>query len=354
MILRVHDSDLVLGIVCRIRQRVAEGVWAKGSQLPNRNELAALFQTSSSTVQAAIRILNADGSVITRKRAGTCVATSAPEYGRFALVMSDHGPDPLPGSGLFHDKLLQLATHIPTLRAGWRLEPWRADDPALLALVRSGGLEGILYIGVPQKLPQVAGSGIPLACYHYDGAPWYGDVNLIARKQDFIATCTQVLLRQQQHRIGVIDGDLYSLISSAKPHVREPAQEIVEIIQAKGGTCAAAWVQCVDVNRPVAAYHAVLLLLAHPHERPTALILTDDHLLPGVRQAAHDLGLKIPQQLAICTLGFEAHDVNSDGCERVGFDLERMLLESLQQMAQLRQGKAGHKELPCRYRDLSA
>ena len=353
MIPSVHDSDLVLGIVCRIRQRIAEGVWAKGSQLPNRIELATLFQTSSSTVQAAIRILNADGSVLTRKRAGTCVATSAPEYGRFALVMSDHGPDPVPDSGLFHDKLLQFATQVPTLHAGWRLEPWRADDPALLTLVRSGGLEGILYIGTPEKLSPVAGTGIPLACYHYEGAPWYGDVNIIARKQDFISTCTHVLLRQKKQRIGVIDGDLYSLTTAEKPQLGDPAREIAAIVHDSGGTCNPSWVQCVDVGRPVAAYQAVLLLLGNPHDRPDALILTDDHLLPGVRQAAHDLGLKIPQQLAICLLGFEARDVRGDGCKRVGFDLERMVLESLEQLAQLRQGKAGYRELSCRYQDLT-
>lgn len=133
MMINVHDSDLVLGIVCRIRQRIAEGIWARGSQLPTRNELAALFETSPSTVQVAIRTLAEDGAVITRKRAGTCVADAAPEYGRFALVMSDHSPDPLPGSGLFHDKLLHSTAQIPTRRAGWRLEPWAADDPALHA-----------------------------------------------------------------------------------------------------------------------------------------------------------------------------------------------------------------------------
>lgn len=349
----VQDRNVVNFIVCSIRQRIAQGTWPRGSLLPTRAELAQVFAISPSTIQLAIRELTADGLVVTRKRAGTRIATSAPEYGRYALAMSDHGPRPVEGSGLFHDQLLLAAARVPQLHPGWRLEAWAADDPALHSLVRSGALKGIWYVGVPAQMPPVTGTGIPLACFHYPGAPWYGDINLTTSKLAFVETCVRALRRGGHSRIGFLETDALPVSSQTVPGLGARLQGLSQVVEANGGHCPAPWIQCADPRQPITAYQALLLLLRNPLDRPSAIVLLDDHLLPPVLEAIRDAGLQIPSQIAICVLGYEGRGTQADGCLRVGFDLEALTLEVLGQLERHRQGHVIERELVCRYTELS-
>ena len=349
----MHDRAIVNRIVCGIRHGIARGTWPRGSLLPTRAELARIFDTSPSTMQVAIGVMTAEGSLITRKRGGTAIVEKPPECGRFALVMSDHGPHPTRPSDLFHDRLLEAAARVSTRHPGWRMEAWLPDDPKLHSLIHVGALDGIFYIGTPHKIPQLADTGIPLACYHCPGMPRYGDVNLSISKESFFKTCVGALRRANHTRIGVLDsgGKLTSEPDSRR--YGEQFFDISNIIKNSGGDCQTAWIQCVNPLSPLSTYQATLLLLRNPLDRPSALILVDDHFLPPALEAIRDLGLTIPADVFICVTGYDDGKMRGDHCMRVGFSVEPMLHEVLRQLDLLRRGIPVPKEVPWPYTDFS-
>ncbi len=349
----MHERIIVNKIVCGIRQGIARGTWPRSSLLPTRAELARIFDTSPSTMQVAIGVLTSEGSLITRKRGGTAIVEKPPECGRFALVMSDHGPQPKDSSHLFHEQLLDAVANVSKCYPGWQMQAWSPADPELEALIRVGALDGIFYIGTPHKIPDTTGTGIPLACYHYPGAPWYGDVNLSISKQSFFETCVRALRRAKQTRIGVLDNGGGISSETAAKSLGEHFSDIRNVINSGGGDCPPAWIQHCYPIAPLSAYHATLLLLRHPFDRPQALILVDDHFLPPVLEAIRDLGLKIPTDIAICVTGYNDGRESGDQCMRVGFSVEPLLHEILRQLELLRRGTIVAKELVWPYTDFS-
>ena len=83
------DKNILKTVIQDIRGRIINGAWPPGTHLPTRSELAEMMDTSPATVQMAIHALVEEGSVVTRKRAGTFIAEHPPELGRFALVIAD-------------------------------------------------------------------------------------------------------------------------------------------------------------------------------------------------------------------------------------------------------------------------
>jgi GntR family transcriptional regulator len=60
-----------------LRERIREGCFAPGEQLPPENELAATYGVSRATVRAALANLQREGTVVRRQGAGTYVTHAA-------------------------------------------------------------------------------------------------------------------------------------------------------------------------------------------------------------------------------------------------------------------------------------
>jgi GntR family transcriptional regulator len=65
--LRVQLAD-------QLRQRIREGEWAEGAQLPTENTFAATYGVSRSTVRAALQQLENQGFTVTRHGSGTFIS----------------------------------------------------------------------------------------------------------------------------------------------------------------------------------------------------------------------------------------------------------------------------------------
>ena len=68
---RVPLAEQVLRI---LRERIDNGVYESGSQIPPETELAAEFEVSRATVRSALNTLEAQGRVVRRQGAGTFVS----------------------------------------------------------------------------------------------------------------------------------------------------------------------------------------------------------------------------------------------------------------------------------------
>jgi len=61
-------------VAADLRRRVESGEWAPGGQLPTVAQLAEHYGTSRTTVQKSVRVLVAEGILVTRHGWGTFVA----------------------------------------------------------------------------------------------------------------------------------------------------------------------------------------------------------------------------------------------------------------------------------------
>jgi len=71
----VHSPEKVNKILDELRQRIKDGEYGRSGRLPSRIQLAKEFDTSAETINKAINVLRAEGSLITKGRA---VAVSPP------------------------------------------------------------------------------------------------------------------------------------------------------------------------------------------------------------------------------------------------------------------------------------
>ncbi len=62
-----------------IRGRIQDGTYPAGSRLPTRAELRAEFSVSEITINGAMRVLRAEGLVVTRVGVAACVADQLPD-----------------------------------------------------------------------------------------------------------------------------------------------------------------------------------------------------------------------------------------------------------------------------------
>ena len=342
----MRTSSIQSTVVQAIRQRIISGIWPAGSRLATREELALLFSTSPSNVQAVIRRLVAEGSVVTRKRAGAFVADEPPECCRFALVMSAPGPRNSGGRSFFLDQLKQSAERVAALHPGWNMELWTAGDKRLNALIASGALAGILYFGVPEKMPDVAAasSGIPLALFSLPGQTPQGALSISIDNQNLFKISLRSHLARGRTRIGVLETGV--LLTATTRQLAKPAQQLVKTMSRAGATCRPSWIQFVNPLNPLAVYQTTLLVMGGPAtERPEALILMDDHLLPPVLAAIRSLGLRVPTDVTISVLAFAGPKQRPDGCIRIGYDVQELVLEVLRRLLLRRQGKAAPSRL---------
>ncbi len=361
-----------------IRQKILDGSWPKGAKIPTRCELAELVGTSASTIQAAMRKLVAEGSLITRKRAGTLVAPHPPEHGRFALVLS-HPPrtavrsavrfpggsstDAQPPGSQFIRTLVQAAAAVVTARPGWRMEVYRANSPELLALCASGGLAGMVYFGIPEGRPVVC--EIPLALFeNADQQRAYPHALIVAFDLGSLFTeGIARLMAMERTRIAVFaTGALHAEAAPAGGGSRvegagvgdaggnagggpvgssDPDVEfILQTLRDAGADTCSGWIQPVDPLRLISVRQLSLLLFDQPsRRRPNALILMDDHLLPPVLATLNALGLRVPQDVAVVVLENNPAAGRIDGCIGLGFDVGATMLAILDNLSARRRGQ---------------
>ncbi len=322
-----------------IRRRICSGVWPAGARLPTREALAELFAASPSTIQLAVRSLVEDGSVVTRKRGGAHVSAAPPECCRFALVLADHPVHADQRPTYLIDCMAAATARIAELRPGWSMDCAPAEDPRLAEAVRRGALAGILYFGPPHLAPAVAGSGIPLATFILpDQQPWAA-VNIVIDNRVQLERSLRSHLARGRKRIAVLDnGGLITASTRSRP-LPEQFRHIADAVRAAGGMCEPSWILCVDPRNPVVAYQSSLLLLDRaPEQRPDALVLIDDHLLPPVLSAIRVLGLRIPADISVSVQAHHLPEGAPDGCIRLGFDVPAFMTDIVDLLAQGRRG----------------
>ena len=272
----MSDLTILANVVRGIRQRIIDGTWPPGSQLPTRDDLAQIFQASSSTVQVAIRSLVADGSIVTRKRAGSFVCNTPPECSRFILATSSHGLGDPKKTTNFIDALHEAAARVSTLHPGLRMDSFHGGDPCVQEMIQANAIAGIMYFGPPHERPQVGTSGIPMAAFYFPGQHVVGDVSISMDYRSLLVVSLRILCRRGHTKIAIFDAGGYYPSDLSGQRLGAQMDHMIGIVAAFGGTCAPGWIQLINSLNPLAVYQTTILLLKNVADRPRSIVLLDD------------------------------------------------------------------------------
>jgi LacI family repressor for deo operon, udp, cdd, tsx, nupC, and nupG len=164
-------------------------------------------------------------------------------------------------------------------------------------------VEGLIVVDVPMadaELLRMASADIPIVTV---GLRTQAFSSLTVDNLQGSRTVTEHLLALGHRRLGFIGG-----------HQREPFNFPIPSLRRKGFEAALAGRGLVvddtlvaDAELTAAGGAEAMTQLMHVDERPTGVVVMADEMAFGAMQVAHDLGLRVPEDLSI--VGFDDHEL---------------------------------------------
>lgn len=291
-----------------LRSAIRSGEYAVGDRLPRDAELMARFDVSSVTVKRALTLLRDEGYLSRRPRHGTFVVSR--EAG-------DATPSPLPQGGLLigcvltdFDETFGTRMLAGLIDAGQdsslvvrrSLGDGEREDMMVRALAGAGARALILQPSssefVPPAVLELITRGFPVVILDrvYDGLPVSSvcSDNVTAGRE-----ATDYLFSLGHERLGLIssDSDVSTLrdrrtgfiAAHAHHHLpHDPANEF----RATRSTVPGSYATPDDDVRALTGY-----LQGRPGLQ--GVVVTEYHLAVLVQEAAHELGIRVPEDLSI-------------------------------------------------------
>ena len=233
-------------------------------------------------MQEAIGRLVAEGSLATRKRAGTVVVARPPEMHRIAIVLPPVSPRHPAGGNLFRDALTLAARELDERDGGPDVTVHDELDTGLCAQVMGDGLAGLLLFSRATQATGLVGHGPAMAIFTApENLPAGLAVTcIVPDNRSLFEIGIAELLRRGRRRIAVL----------ATPGILDDAMgrigtvpRTLSLLAALGARTPAPWLQLVDPLEPRNVAQTVALLLS-VRPRPDAMLLLDDHLSEPVRR----------------------------------------------------------------------
>lgn len=329
-----------------LRARMRSGAYPPGSRLPSRRELMTEFGTSSATLQKAFDRLAAQGYVTTVAKHGAYVADRLPESSCYGLVVGH--PPAAPVRNRFWGTLSRLAGTWDD-GSGRRFDRYfiaeagdaEEDLRRLRADVADGRLAGLVFASIPYHLldrpaASLLSANIPRVCFGGDPAEtriYRASVIKPVDDQAIEETFAWFAARGRRRIAGITSPPRAAAWRAHLPALHRAGLETRDTWWLGFPPSA----EVADVVRVATR----LLFDRRPTERPDALLIDDDNLVPWVTAGLAQSGLDLPASLSIA-----AH-ANVPGatpaavpCRRYGFDARQLLTAAIEELDHLRQGHA--------------
>ncbi|MDA3963601.1 MAG: winged helix-turn-helix domain-containing protein [Planctomycetota bacterium] len=308
-----------------LRAKIRNGSYPPGERLPTVREVAAEFNTSVLTVHRALQELVEDGFIVTDGRRGTRVVEHPPHLCRYGLIV---GEDPrkdgsyrtanLAASTLAASAWDQPNSTVVVYRAS-NTHPEPLEHQRLINDLTSGRLAGLILHACP-----AVGSWlrpreltIPVVGMPPDKRPpHWGGLHFI--HVHFLDRAIDELAKTSIKRFAVLQDAAAAGITHAEGVLKRAA--------AKGLDCRPERILCAPVNNPQWVLNVVTALMQGPaDDRPEALVIGDDNLLPAASAALDTLGFA-PDQCALYSMAnFPYRTPSSRAVVRIGWDHEEFL-----------------------------
>jgi DNA-binding LacI/PurR family transcriptional regulator len=169
-------------------------------------------------------------------------------------------------------------------------------------IVQSKGTDGLIFINtrvctpndIKASIQELNGAQVPFVMIN--GAQDHPGINYVGvDEQQLGATAAEYLVSQGHQRIAILNGP------KSSPSTQLMLRAFRQTLKKRQLSFFPEW--SLFGNYDKASTHKAVQDLARLVKRPTALYCTSDQMAPDVYAAARELGIKIPQQLAVLGRG---------------------------------------------------
>jgi DNA-binding LacI/PurR family transcriptional regulator len=335
-------------ITSALRRQIIEGTMQPGHRLPNRVALERQFGASTVTIQKALDRLSRDGFVSSHRRRGTFVADHPPHLSRYAVVFYTN-PAEFYWGGCW-DALRDVAGEIE--RSSPREMPCfydidghpdREDFQRLLSDVHAHRFAGIIFSTPTHSLERTAlFEHRDLPCVVLSAPGGARDMPVIVYDRNSFHDKAFDHFRRRGRRA-------VAVLAKSGTESSTYRRDLIGEMPARGVVHRAHWLQVADAYDPDSAMSAVHALFhAGQHERPDALLITDDTFLEGAVAGLVAAGVRVPDDVEVVALcNFSSRPVRSPLLvTRLGFDARETMQKAIECIDLQRRG---HRPSPLTY-----
>lgn len=292
------------------REEITSGRLPPETQLPSTQELAKKYETSVYSVQYALAALAHEGLVTRRPRYGTVVNAFSPGLkvvGILILVSGQSGFDAfrrmlvMELSHQLHEKGCEAVTLVEDTTM-----PGLADR--IRGSIRKLGIQAVISFACPRKFMSIF-QKINIPCVH-ESVYENSCRGVTVLREEFAALAVRAAAERGCRKPSVITVftdepvDMSDSLERSKHLFFEVYREK---IRESGMEFHEEWICKTSTREALPVRHqAKHGYLSFKHlwdgpDRPDALILFTDCLLPGVAQAIAECGAKVPEELLLIT-----------------------------------------------------
>ncbi len=310
-----------------LRKRMLDGRLPAASRLPSVRELASTYGVATTTIHRCLQELAAAGFISTHGWNGTRVADHPPHRFHFAMMLPE-----LPGDdGIYAQRHLQakaLAARAISGKGPQRVEIFHGVDghrelpehQRLLAALDERRLAGLIMFDEARVREWLipATLGIPvIGAGLVAGNPAVGE--LFLDLSTFIADALEMIAQRKLHRVAVLL-DVTNMVYIPNMLAHAKALQLDLPFER---------IQCLPTRAPAWAYHALAALLRAPApQRPEALIITDEGVIPAVQEALAALKADDIFQIHIANLPLPS--LSRPPAMRIGWDHGQFLRRAIE------------------------
>jgi len=336
-----HPLDRHSEIVGDLIQDIVRGHYPPTSRLPRWRELTARYKTTLATVQKALERLEEYGYIQRGGWHGIRVVEFPPHRFNFGLVFTDHS-----------DSLNHFSSHFKTTLAY-----------SALQLNRIGPRRITLYQGVQgdreEQFRELAAdlnarrvAGLILTDRYMADGPHFSTLQR-ASKIPVAALLAEVKLPETTRVLMRTSDFMERACAYLQAHGRRRVA-LVSSVNAGYGMWSAAhaalaahglethpWLRIDATILYSSALRPVMQMLCRlpANDRPDAIIITDDNLVPDATAGLAEAGIRVPEDLTIVAhANFPLPTPSAVPVARLGFDVQRVLTTCLDALDQRIQG----------------
>lgn len=328
---RHHEIEGIL------RQRISSRQYAAGSRIPTRRKLSEEFSASALTLQRALDRLVELGFLVAKGASGTFVCDRLPHQTTYAIVFADV-PDGDTWNRFWGALLREAKAWADDM--GRRFEPYclRGADATcpeygrLAKDVADGLVAGILFTSRTYWLNDspVLRADIPRVVLGQEVDEVAHGMSIIDLELS-VERLWSAFARYDRKRVAIV----------CNLNQEEAWQEQIATLRNHQLTTRSEWLIGLPVEHHgarTARRVTHLLMSGRADQRPDALLISDDNLVPHATAGIQDAGLHAPQDVVVLAhANFPNPTHSAVSSLRYGPDITKLLHKVLDEMARVRQ-----------------
>jgi len=326
-------------IIRQLREQIVRGDWQPGQRLPSRGEFEISTGASRVTVQKIFDRLAKEGFIEVQGRRETRVATSPPHLSRYSIAFAAHPSEPRRWNR-FWTVLSDVARSVRRTDGSLAIDVFYNLDGhtdvreygELLMAGRHHLLAGMIFVGPTPLLtqaPLLRERLVPRVLISRPSKLLEGlDVSLV------MPDTSSYYEKAAAHLASRGCGS----IAIVMPGGEDYEAKVAPTLARHGLTCPPYWRHSVLPESRQTVSALLHLLMRNPEDRPSGLIIADDHFTDAAATGLMAAGVRVPQDLEVVVHeNFPSHVESMMPFKRLGFDAREVVEACVRLIDQERQ-----------------